>query len=149
MLGNGPVRFGRRALEKDPLSRHLASAPPHHPDGVDALLQIARLVDDQRRLWVAKVLDHVVAKVVAHLVLVPYRPAQQVLHPVRVGVAGGSAIVQSFLAGQPAARARTPLPAAAGPPERTGPRPGASNSSSPAPQRAGSTSSTLWPAATV
>ena len=47
MLGNGPVRFRRRALEKDLPSRHLVSAPPHHPDGVAAGLEITRVVEDQ------------------------------------------------------------------------------------------------------
>src|SRR6266496_845684 len=88
MLGNGPVRFGRRALEKDPLSRHLASAPPHHPNGCGALLEIAGLVHHQHRPRIAQVVDDVVADVIAQLVVVPHRPAKQVLHPVRVGVAG-------------------------------------------------------------
>jgi hypothetical protein len=39
-------------------------------------------------LWVAKVLDHIAAEVVAHLVVVPHRPSQQVLHAVGAGVAG-------------------------------------------------------------
>jgi hypothetical protein len=41
-----------------------------------AFLQVSCFVDDQRRLWVAKVLDQVVAEVVADLVVVPYRPGQ-------------------------------------------------------------------------
>jgi hypothetical protein len=34
------------------------------------------------------VLDHIVAEVIADRVVVPHRPAQQVLHPIRVGVPG-------------------------------------------------------------
>ncbi len=64
-----------------------------------SLLQIARFVDDQRRLWVTKMLDNVVTDVVAHRVLVPLRPRQQVLHPIRGGVA-------SMLGDRPAVLAR-------------------------------------------
>ena len=35
-----------------------------------------------------RVLDQVVAKVITHLVVIPHRPGQRVLHPVRVGIAG-------------------------------------------------------------
>jgi hypothetical protein len=59
-----------------------------HPSGGGALLEITGLVHHQHRLGVAEVFDNVVADVIAHLVLVPHRPAQQVMHPVRVGVAG-------------------------------------------------------------
>ena len=58
------------------------------PDRCGALLEVAGLVHHQHRLRIAQVLDHVVAEVIAHLVLVPHRPGQQMLHPVRVGVTG-------------------------------------------------------------
>jgi hypothetical protein len=58
------------------------------PDGLGALLEVAGLVHHQHRLVLAQVLDHVVAEVVADLVVVPHRPGEQVLHPVGVGVAG-------------------------------------------------------------
>ena len=59
-----------------------------HPNRQGALLQISRLIDHQHGLWVAEVLDEVGAQVVADAVVVPHRPGQQVLHPVRAGVAG-------------------------------------------------------------
>jgi hypothetical protein len=59
-----------------------------HPNRCRPLLEVAGLVHHQHRLGVAQVLDHVVAEVIAHLVVIPHRPGQQVLHPVRVGVAG-------------------------------------------------------------
>jgi hypothetical protein len=59
-----------------------------HPNRCRPLLEVAGLVHHQHRLRVAQVLDHVVAAVIAHLVVIPHRPGQQVLHPVRVGVAG-------------------------------------------------------------
>jgi hypothetical protein len=49
--------------------------------------EIAGLVDDQHRLGVAKALDQVGAEVVADAVVVPHRPAEQMLHPIRAGVA--------------------------------------------------------------
>jgi hypothetical protein len=59
-----------------------------HPNRPGALLEVARLVDDQHGVRLAEVLDQVGAEVVADAVLVPDRPGQQVLHPVRAGVAG-------------------------------------------------------------
>ena len=59
-----------------------------HPHRLAALLEIAGLVDDQHRLGIAEVLDQVGAHVIADPVVVPHRPAQQVLHPIRAGVAG-------------------------------------------------------------
>jgi hypothetical protein len=87
---------------------------------VGALLEIPGLVDDQRRLWVAKVVDHVVADVVADLVVVPDRSGQQVLHPVRVGVAGvlgDRPAVLSWQVGQQPAHERPGPPAQVGPGE--------------------------------
>jgi hypothetical protein len=59
-----------------------------HPHRPGALLEVARLVDDQHRGVLAQVLDHIRAEVVADAVLVPDRPGQQVLHPIRAGIAG-------------------------------------------------------------
>src|SRR5690606_15808638 len=59
-----------------------------HPDAAGALLQIAGLVHHQHRPGRPEVLGDVAAQVIAYLVGVPHRPAQQVLHPVRVGVPG-------------------------------------------------------------
>jgi hypothetical protein len=50
-----------------------------HPDGVGARLEVAGLVDDQHRARVTEVLDQQGAHVVADRVVVPHRPAQQVL----------------------------------------------------------------------
>jgi hypothetical protein len=58
-----------------------------HAYGLGALVEIAGLVDDQHRLGVAKALDQVGAEVVADPVVVPHRPAEQMLHPIRTGVA--------------------------------------------------------------
>jgi hypothetical protein len=55
---------------------------------LDALLEIPSLVDDQHRLGIAQVLDHIGAHVVADRVLIPHRPSEQVLHPIRADVAG-------------------------------------------------------------
>jgi hypothetical protein len=52
------------------------------------LLEVPGLVHHQDRLGVAEVLHEVVAHVIAHRVVVPHRPGEQVLHPVGVGVAG-------------------------------------------------------------
>jgi hypothetical protein len=57
------------------------------PNGQGALFEVAGLVDDQHRPFLAQVLSDVVADVVADRIFIPYRPAQQVLHPVRVAVA--------------------------------------------------------------
>jgi hypothetical protein len=59
-----------------------------HPNRLGALLEVPGLVNDQHRLGVAQVLDDVGAHVIADLVFVPHRPAEQVLHPVGAGVAG-------------------------------------------------------------
>ncbi len=78
--------------------------------------------DDQGRLGVAKAVDHVVADIVADLVLLPYRPGQQVLHPVRVGVAGvlgDRPAVLSWQLGQQPAHQRPCPPAQVHPSEPT------------------------------
>jgi hypothetical protein len=59
-----------------------------HSDRGRALLAVTRLIDHQHRLGVAEVLDEVVPNVVADGVLIPDRPAEQVLHAVRGGVPG-------------------------------------------------------------
>jgi hypothetical protein len=59
-----------------------------HPNRLQALLEVAGLVDDQHRLGIAQVLDHISAHVVADPVVVPYRPTEQVLHPIGAGVPG-------------------------------------------------------------
>jgi hypothetical protein len=59
-----------------------------HPGRAGAVLEVARLVDDQHGLRVAEVLGHVGAHVITHAVFVPHRPAQQVLQAVRGGLAG-------------------------------------------------------------
>jgi hypothetical protein len=70
------------------------------PTGLGALLEIPGLVDDQHRLGVAKALDQIGAEVIADPVLVPHRPAQQMLHPIRAGVAGVLSDRPAVLAGQ-------------------------------------------------
>jgi hypothetical protein len=40
------------------------------------------------RLGVAQVLDHIGVQIIPDPVVVPHRPTQQVLHPVRAGVPG-------------------------------------------------------------
>jgi hypothetical protein len=59
-----------------------------HPNRLQALLKVAGLVDDQHRLGGTQVLDEVGAEIVADPVLVPHRPAKQVLHPIRARIAG-------------------------------------------------------------
>ena len=56
------------------------------PDGVGALLHVAGLIDDQYRLVIAEMVDHIGAQIIAHPVGVPLRPRQQMLQPVRAGV---------------------------------------------------------------
>jgi hypothetical protein len=46
------------------------------------LLEKAGFVDDQDRVWGAKVLHHVSAQIVAHGVGIPLRSSEQALHPV-------------------------------------------------------------------
>jgi hypothetical protein len=71
-----------------------------YPNGSGALLEVAGLVDDQHRLRVAEVLDHIVTDVVADRVFIPHRSGEQVLHAVRVGVAGVLGDRPAVLAGQ-------------------------------------------------
>jgi hypothetical protein len=65
-----------------------ASVLALHPHRLAALPEIPGLVEDQHRLRVAERLDQVGAEVIADPVVVPHRTAQQVLHPIRGGVAG-------------------------------------------------------------
>jgi hypothetical protein len=71
-----------------------------HPHRLDALLEIPGLVDDQHRLGVAQVLDQVVAEVIADPVVVPHGSGEQVLHPIRAGIAGVLGDRPVVLAGQ-------------------------------------------------
>jgi hypothetical protein len=92
-------------------------------------------------------LDHVSAQVIAHAVVVPYRPGQQVLHPIRGGIPGvlgeRPAVLAWQVRQQPSTNARARRRGSTRP-NRAATRP--SNASSSPCQRAGST---LWPAATV
>jgi hypothetical protein len=80
-----------------------------HPNGGGAVLEVAGLVDDQHRPRVAQVLDEVAADVIAQGVGIPDRPGEQVLHPVRGGIAGvfgDRPAVLSWQVGQQAAHER-------------------------------------------
>jgi hypothetical protein len=118
-----------------------------HPDAVRALLAIARLVDHQDRLRVAKVVDNLAAYVVTHLAGVPHRPAGQLLQASGLASPACLAIVQQCLPGR---SVRSPYTKALA--RRRGstrvhrPAMRPSNSSRAACQRAGSM---LWPTATV
>jgi hypothetical protein len=70
------------------------------PDGGGALLEVTGLVDDQHRLVLAQVFGDIVADVIADRVVVPHRSGEQVLHPVRAGVAGVLGDRPAVLAGQ-------------------------------------------------
>src|SRR3954464_12121417 len=70
-----------------------------HPDRAGALLEIARLVDDQDRARIAEVLPDVVTQVIPDAVLVPDRVRQQTLHPTRV-------VLTHVLGDRPAVRPR-------------------------------------------
>jgi hypothetical protein len=59
-----------------------------YPDGPATLLEVAGLVNHQHRVRVSQVLDQQGAHVVAHGVVVPHRPAQEVLQAVGGGLAG-------------------------------------------------------------
>jgi hypothetical protein len=59
-----------------------------HPDRAGALLHIPGLVQNQHRLGVGEMVDHVPAQVLAHSVGVPARPRQQMLHPIRACLTG-------------------------------------------------------------
>ena len=56
-----------------------------YPDTVDALLDIAGLIDDQDRAWVAEGVDDIIAQIIADSISVPARAGQQVLQPIRGG----------------------------------------------------------------
>ena len=71
---------------------HLPGHPgvlPRHPHGVAALLDVAGLVEHQHPVRRAQRLDHIAAQVLAHPALVPHRPVQQPLHPVRRALTRG------------------------------------------------------------
>jgi hypothetical protein len=93
-------------------------------DGVHALLHVPGLVDHQHRVRVAEMLHDVAAQIITHPVGVPAGPGQQMLHPVRVGIAGERSTSSSSAADRPTARARTRGPAGGSRPGRTGPPPG-------------------------
>ena len=75
-------------------------------DGVHTLLHIAGLVGDQHAVVGAERADDVVAQVITHAVGVPAGPGQEVLHPVRIGLAGvlgeGPAVLPREVRQQPA-----------------------------------------------
>jgi hypothetical protein len=96
----GPrLRQVQRAVEKrvsprgggGQIDRHLsildptggAGVLPLHTNAVHALLHVPALIDDQDRLGVAEVVDHIAAQVVPDRVGDPLRPRQQMLQPVR------------------------------------------------------------------
>jgi hypothetical protein len=128
--------------------RHPHGVVTLHADGVGALLQVCCFVDDQRRLWVAQVLD-VSSRSSRPLLWSHTARASGCCVPSGLGSLACSAIVQQFLRGRSESGRRTNALArycwSAGP-NRPATRP-SSSSSSPC-QRAGS-ASTLWPAATV
>ncbi len=59
-----------------------------HAHRAVALLQVTGLVEHQHRVEVAQGSDDVVTQIVADTVGVPARPRQQILHAVRIGLAG-------------------------------------------------------------
>ena len=72
------------------------------------------------RLGVAQVLDHIGVQVIPHPVVVPRRPTQQVLHPVRAAVPGVLSDRPAVLArqvGQQAQHERSGPPAGLNPAE--------------------------------
>jgi hypothetical protein len=71
-----------------------------HPHRAGAFLEIPGLVDDQHRLRVTEMLHQVGAHIVADPVVVPHRPGQQVLHPIRAGIPGVLGQRPAVLAGQ-------------------------------------------------
>ena len=72
------------------------------PTVVDALLDIAGLIDDQYRTRIAECVDHIVAQIIADRIGVPLRPRQQMLQSVRAERSPRcSAIVQQFLRSRP------------------------------------------------
>jgi hypothetical protein len=80
-------------------------AAPHRGG---AFLEVASLIDDQHRLGVAQVLDHIGAHVVANRILIPHCPGEQVLpSPSGLGSPACSASVQQFLRGRSASSPRT------------------------------------------
>jgi hypothetical protein len=120
-----------------------------HPHRLDALLEVPSLIHHQHRPGIAQMLDHIVAQVIADRVLIPHRPSEQVLQPIRAGIAGvlgdRPAVLGWQLGQQPSTNALARRRGSTRP-NRPASRP--NNSSSPTCHLAGSTS-TLWPAATV
>ena len=94
-----------------------------HPDGVHALLEVAGLVDHQHRRRRRRARRRRSRAGRHARRRCPSSPGQQVLHAVRIGVAGvlGDASSSSCAAGPPAARARTRGRGGGSPPGRTGP----------------------------
>jgi hypothetical protein len=74
-----------------------------HPYRVDALLQIAGVIDHQHRAQVTEMIHHVCPQAGTHRVGVPHRPSQQVLLAVRgrlTGVLGDRPAVHPRQPGQ-------------------------------------------------
>src|SRR3954471_9461413 len=59
-----------------------------HPGSAHTLCEVPGFVDHQHRVAVTEACGDVVAQVSAHAVGVPHRPLEQVLHAVRIPVAG-------------------------------------------------------------
>jgi hypothetical protein len=98
-----PSRAGIHKQDRDLRALHAARGAgvlALHPHGLGALLPIAGLVHHQHPVRVAQVLDQVGADVVTHPVVVPHRPGQQVLHPIRGGIPGVLGQRPAVLTGQ-------------------------------------------------
>jgi hypothetical protein len=65
-----------------------AGVLPLGSDRTGPLLDVSGLVHDQHRVGVTEMFHRDIPHVVAHLIGIPYRPRQQVLHPVRRRVSG-------------------------------------------------------------
>jgi hypothetical protein len=58
-----------------------------HADRMDALLDIASLINDQDRARLTEMIDDVAPQIITDGVGVPHRPGQQMLQPVRAHIA--------------------------------------------------------------
>lgn len=64
-----------------------AGVLPLHAHTGRALLDVASLIDHQDRPWVAEMLHHIGAQVIAHPVVIPRRTRKQMLQSIRAGIA--------------------------------------------------------------